>query len=181
MLVFPIVILLIFQLNLTTGDSPCSALDLISSNTNSNDENYSIETEIFNTSYVLKVTLTMKQRISDTSWFIMGANYSSKLIGSWEPLSSADGQSIRCSSSSEQAVTNPSSIFENLNRLTFAFYWMAPPTFNNSVIFIATISERNRTTNSFSSRSIRSNVIQILPKYGRERIRDVNPGRNLFL
>ena len=178
MLVFSIVVLLISQLTLTTGDSPCSELNLIpSSNSKSTDENYSIEIEIFNSSYVLKVSLIMKQRLSDTSWFIMGASNSLKLIGSWEPVRSVDGQSIRCSSLSEQAVTNPSSIFVNLNQLTFAFYWMAPPSFNNTVVFVATIYERNRTTNSFSSRSIQSNTIQIIPKYGRERVRDVNPGR----
>lgn len=180
MLVFSIVVLLISAWTCTSSNSQCSDLNLIPSKSKSNDENYSIETEIFNSSYVIKISLTMKQRISDTSWFIMGATNSSQLIGSWEPLSSADGQVIDCSSSSAaQAVMNPNSILENSNRLRFYFYWMAPSTFNNTVVFVATIYEGNRTNSALFSRSIQSDLIQIEPKYGRDRVRDVDPGKNV--
>ena len=180
MLVFSIVVLLISAWTCTSSTSQCSDLNLIPLKSKSNDENYSIETEIFNSSYVIKISLTMKQRISDTSWFIMGATNSSQLIGLWEPVSSADGQVIDCSSSSAQAVMNPNSILENSNRLRFNFYWMAPSTFNNTVVFIATIYEGNRTNSGLFSRSIQSDLVQIEPKYGQVRVRDVDPGKNVL-
>lgn len=181
MLVFTIVVLFISIWTCTSNNSQCSDLNLIPSNNKSNDDNYSIETEIFNSSYVIKVSLIIKQRISDTSWFIMGATNSSQLIGLWEPLSSADGQVVDCSSSSAQAVMNPNSILENSNRLRFEFYWMAPSTFNKTVVFVATIYENNRTNSGLFSRAIQSDLIQIEPKYGRNRVRDVDICKNISL
>jgi hypothetical protein len=113
--------------------------------------------------------------ISDTSWFIMGASDSSELIGSWQPFTSADGQVIDCLSSSEQAVTNQNSILENPNQLEFTFYWMAPPSFNDTVIFVATIFQQNTTNDNSSLQYIQSTPIQIEQNQGRERYQDVNP------
>ena len=122
----------------------------------------------------------MKQIVSDTSWFIMGASDSLKLIGSWEPFTSADGQVIDCSSSSEQAVTNQNSNLENSNRLQFSFYWMAPPLFNNIVIFVATIFDNNTENDKSSLRYIQSTPIQIQQIQGRERYQDVSPSKLFY-
>jgi hypothetical protein len=96
-----------------------------------------------------------------------------KLIGSWEPFTSADGQVIDCSSSSEQAVTNQNSISKTSN----TFYWMAPPSFNNTVVFVATIFEQDATNEKSSVRYIQSIPIQMTQIQGRERYQDVNPSK----
>jgi hypothetical protein len=124
---------------------------------------------------VIKVSLTIKEIVSDTSWFIMGASDSLKLIGSWQPFTSADGQVIDCSSSSEQVVTNQNLISENPNRLEFTFYWMAPPSFIDTVIFVATIFQQDTTNDESSIQYIQSIPIQIGQIQGRERYQDVNP------
>ncbi len=141
---FPILVFLVHGFFHLSEASQCSELKLTSLNSNT-DDNYSILTEKLRTSNVIKVSLIIEEIVNDTSWFVMGASDSSKLIGSWEPLTSADGQVIDCSSSSEQAVTNQNSISKTPNRFQFTFYWMAPPSFNNTVVFVATIFEKDAT------------------------------------
>jgi hypothetical protein len=170
MFLVSVLIFLVYGFLHISEASQCSELQLTSLNTN-NDDNYSILTEQLNTSNIIKVSLTIKQIVSDTSWFIMGASDSSNLIGSWVPFTPADGQVIDCSSALEQAVTN-----ENLNRLQFTFYWMAPPSFNSTVIFVATIFDQDTT----SLRYIQSIPIQIEQSQGRKQYQDVNPGKFLL-
>jgi len=179
MSLFPILVFLVHGFLHSSDASLCSELKRTSLNT-TNDDNYSILIEKLKSSNVVKVSLTIKQSVSDTSWFVMGASDSSKLIGSWEPFTPADGQVIECSSSSGQAVTSENSTSENPNRLQFTFYWMAPPSFNDTVIFVATIFERDTINETSSLEYIQSIPIQIKQKQGRERYQDVNPGRFLF-
>jgi hypothetical protein len=157
--------------------SLCSELDLTSSNP-INDDFYSIVTEQLKSPNIIKISLVVKQDISDTSWFLMGATDSFKLIGSWQPFTSVDGQLIDCSLSpedqEEQAVSNENSMSENPNRSLFTFYWMAPPSFSKIVTFVATISNSNTTDGNSSSRSIQSIPMQIEQTQGRERYQDVN-------
>jgi len=166
MFVFSILVLLVHHSIHISKASQCSQLDLTPSNTNNTDDNYSISIETLKSSNVLKISLIIKQIVSDNSWFVMGASDSSQLIGSWEPFTPADGQVIDCSSSpSEQAVMN-----QNPNQLEFNFYWMAPPLFNNIVTFVATIFEQDS-----SLRYIQSIPTRITPKQGRDRYQDVSP------
>lgn len=165
MLVFSIVVLFISQLIPALLHSSCSQLNLNPKKANNvNDDNYLIDDEILSSS-IVKVSLRMKKRVNDLSGFIMGGSFSSKLTGLWEPLSSSHGQLIQCSSS-EQAVSNPTLIVENVNRSRFDFYWIAPPSFSDSVVFVATIYEGNRT--------------RFLQSYPIEIGRGVSLGRNLF-
>ena len=169
---FHFLVLVVLVHSLTA--SPCSQLDLTTSNTNNFDENYSIVTETLKSSNVLKISLRIKQIMNENSWFVMGASDSSNLIGSWEPFTPADGQVIECSSSSEQAVTNQDSVSENPNRLEFTFYWMAPPSFNSMVTFIATIIEQDTSNDKSLVRYIQSTPTQIVQKQGRDRYQDVS-------
>jgi hypothetical protein len=172
---FPILIFLVHGILHISEASQCSQLNLTPSNTNNDDNNYSILTKKLKSPNVIKVSLTIKEIVSDTSWFIMGASDSLKLIGSWQPFTSADGQVIDCSSSSEQVVTNQNLISENPNRLEFTFYWMAPPSFIDTVIFVATIFQQDTTNDESSIQYIQSIPIQIGQIQGRERYQDVNP------
>lgn len=154
--------------------SQCSHLILTPSTTSLTDENYSIVIEKLPTSNLIKVSVNIKTITNDGSWFIMGASDSSKLIGSWQPLTAADGQVLDCSSSLsttlEQAVSNENTILESSNRLEFIFYWMAPQSFNQSVTFVATILNNNET----SLRYIQSQPIQIELNEESNRFRDVS-------
>jgi hypothetical protein len=154
--------------------SECSKLNLTPSNT-INDDNYLIQTEKIKSSNIFKVLLIMKQIVRNTSWFMMGASDSSKLIGSWHPFTSIDGQVIECSLPSEQVVTNQNSRLENSNQFQFSFYWMAPPLFSNTVIFVATIFDSNSENDQSSLKYIQSIPIQIEQIQGRERYQDVSP------
>ncbi|CAF3707629.1 unnamed protein product [Rotaria sordida] len=153
--------------------SQCSKLNLTPLNTNS-DDNYSILTERFQSSNIIKVLLIVQQPVSSTSWFLMGASDYSELIGSWQPITSADGEVIECSVFSEQAVTNKKSSLENPNRSEFTFYWMAPPSFSSIVIFVATIFDNSTTNDNNSLRYIQSTPIEIKQTQGPDRYRDVD-------
>ncbi|CAF4549618.1 unnamed protein product [Rotaria sp. Silwood1] len=151
----------------------CSELNLTPLITNG-DDNYSILTNKLKSSNIIKVSLIVKETVSSTTWFLMGASDYSKLIGSWQPFTSADGQVIDCSLFSEQAVTNQKSLLEDSNRLEFTFYWMAPPSFDGTVIFVATIFNNNITNDTSSLRHIQSASIEIEQTQRRDRYQDVN-------
>ncbi len=174
MFVFPVLIFLSQVLLHVSKASECSKLNLTPSNT-INDDNYLIQTEKIKSSNIFKVLLIMKQIVRNTSWFMMGASDSSKLIGSWHPFTSIDGQVIECSLPSEQVVTNQNSRLENSNQFQFSFYWMAPPLFSNTVIFVATIFDSNSENDQSSLKYIQSIPIQIEQIQGRERYQDVSP------
>jgi hypothetical protein len=176
MYLFPVLIFLSQGLLHVSKASQCSELNLTPLNT-INDENYLIQTEQLSVSSIIKVTLTMKQIVSDTSWFIMGASNTLQLIGSWEPFTSADGQVIDCSVASEQAVTNQNSNLDNFSRLQFSFYWMAPPLYNNIVIFVATVFDNNTENEKSSLRYIQSTPVQIQQIQGRQTYQDVSPSK----
>ncbi|UJR30132.1 hypothetical protein I4U23_017673 [Adineta vaga] len=147
--------------------SPCSELDLSTSNKNT-DENYSIQTEKLPSTNILKVSLIKKSIISDTSWFLMGASDSLKLVGSWQPFTPMDGQVIDCSSSSSQIVTNENSLVRNSDQLQYAFYWIPPISLNEPIVFVATIFYRNEKTTMTH--------IQSLPiEINQNRYQDVSP------
>ena len=160
MYLFPVLIFLSQGLLHVSKASNCSELNLTPLNT-INDENYLIQSEQLNSSNIFKVTFTMKQSVSDTSWFIMGASNTLQLIGSWEPFTSADGQVIDCSVATEQAVTNQNSNLDNFSRLQFSFYWTPPPLYNNMVIFVATIFGSNTENGNSSPKYIQSTPVQI--------------------
>jgi hypothetical protein len=171
MSLFPVLIFFSHALLHISQASQCSELNLTPLNTN-NDENYFIQTERIKSSNIIKVSLILKQIVNDTSWFIMGASDTSKLIGSWEPFSSADGQVIDCSTSTEKAVTN-----QNSSRLQFSFYWMAPPSFSNTVIFVATIFDGSTGCDQSSLRYIQSTPTEIEQIQGRDRYQDVSQSK----
>ncbi|UJR32550.1 hypothetical protein I4U23_020012 [Adineta vaga] len=148
--------------------SPCSDLDLSTSNKNI-DENYSIHIETFRSSNIIKVILIRKQILSDTSWFLMGASNTSKLIGLWQPFTPLDGQVTDCSTNLEQAVTNKDSFMQSTNQLRYTFYWMHSNSLNQSIIFVATIFYSNEKS---TIRYIQSLPIEIEHKQGRERYQD---------
>ncbi|CAF4535527.1 unnamed protein product [Rotaria sp. Silwood1] len=151
----------------------CSELNLTPLITNG-DDNYLILTDKLKSSNIIKISLKVKETVSSTTWFLMGASDYSKLIGSWQPFTSADGQVIDCSLFSEQAVTNQKSLLEDSNRLEFTFYWMAPPSFDGTVIFVATIFNNNITNDTSSLRHIQSASIEIEQTQRRDRYQDVN-------
>ncbi|CAM4752695.1 unnamed protein product [Rotaria magnacalcarata] len=153
--------------------SLCSELRLTITNTISNDY-YSILTEQTKSSNLIKVSLTAKQFVGSTSWFIMGASNSSSLIGSWQPFTAADGQIIDCSLFSEQAVTNQNSLIDNGNRSQFTFYWMPPSSFKNTVTFVATIFENYTINDKPSIQYIQSISTDIEQTNERQRYQDVN-------
>lgn len=179
MFLFPVLILVVHGFLHISEAAQCSQLNLPSLDINDN-ENYLISTEKLRTSNIIKVTLTIKQIVNDTSWFIMGASDTLNIIGTWQPFTSADGEVIDCSSSSEQAVTNQNSASENLNRLQFTFYWMPPSTFNDSIIFVATIFEQDTTNDQSFTRHIQSESIQIQQDQERNRYNDVSPSKYLI-
>ena len=177
MSLFPVLVLLVHAILHSSEASQCSELNLTPLNTNT-DDNYSIVIEKLKSSKVIKVSLINKQSVSDTSWFLMGASDSSKLIGAWEPFTPIDGKVIDCSSSLEQAVTNQNSINENPTKSQFTFYWMAPPSSNtNTVIFVATIFYKNPTNDQSTLRYIQSIPIEIQQTQARERYQDISPSK----
>jgi len=180
MSLFPVLVFLVHTFLHISEASQCSELHLTPLNTD-NDENYSILIEKLQSSNVMKISLINKQTVSDTSWFVMGASDSSKLIGSWEPFTPIDGQVIDCLTSSEQAVTNQNSINENPTKSQFTFYWMAPPSLKtNTITFVATIFYNNPTNDKSTVGYIQSIPVQLQQTQGRDRYQDVSPSKLIY-
>ena len=165
--------------------SQCSDLNLTPGSTN-DDGNYFIRTEKMQSSNLVYVSLTVKETAPKASWFLMGASDSTSLIGSWQPFASTDGEVIDCSSSShaleddtaqrsmDQAVSNKNSIDRSATQSIFTFYWMAPPAFNRSVTFVATIFVQTSANELPSLQYIQSIPLAIESSPGRQRYLDVN-------
>ena len=173
---------LLFQL---ARSSQCSDLNLTPGSIN-DDDRYSIRAEKMQSSNLVYVSLTVKQTANVASWFLMGASDSTNLIGSWQPFASTDGQVIDCSPSSDvlgdgtdqqsmdQAVSNKNSINKPINQSIFTFYWMAPPAFNRSVTFVATIFVQASANALPSLQYTQSIPLAIETSPGRQRYLDVN-------
>ena len=156
-----------------TGElTPCSELELTQIYTNS-DPIYSIVTEPIRSSDLIQVKLLIKQSIPDTSWFVMGASDTKKFVGSWQPLTSTDGQVVDCSLSAdaerEEIVSN-----SNLMKSSSIFYWMPSQNSNGVVIFRAKISVKDISTGLSSLRYIESFPINIDLSQEPQRYQDVN-------
>lgn len=180
MTLFSLLIFLLYASLRKSDAFQCSYLHLTSTNTN-NDNNYAIVTERLTSPNIIKVSLIVKQVDNSKLWFIMGASDFSKLIGTWQPFSTGDGQIIDCSSYLGQAVTNENSFSEDSNQLEYIFYWMSPPSFSGTVIFVATITENYTTNDKSSIQYIQSIPIEIEQAQGRQRYYDVNPGNSFDL
>lgn len=165
--------LLIQAILFRVGDlSPCAQLPLTETYTDA-DLIYSIATEPPRSSNIIRITLLIRRGINDTSWFVLGATDGNRLIGSWQPSTSDDGQVLNCASSfgdaREEIVSNTA-----ITQSYYTFFWMPASTFYGTVTFLATVSVKDPSTGVASAKYIRSSPMTIDASPVPQRYQDVN-------
>lgn len=176
-----LVILLIIQASIYLSDAfICSDLDLSASNKNT-DQNYAIFIDKIPSSNVVQVSLTKSSDVSDTSWFLLGATDTSRLVGSWQPFASGDGEVVSCSGMPEQAVTNQARASQSVDQTEFTFYWMPPSGWSTPIVFVATLYYTDSIGETTALRFLQSPPVEFERSSDRDRFQDVSPSESISI
>ena len=153
--------------------SRCSQLDLSQTNL-APDDIFTIEIKKIPSSNLIEVSMVRTTLSKETVWFLMGARHENRLVGSWQPFSSADGEVIDCSSLEINDYPEQLVISKNFTQYQSKFYWMPPESFGGTVAFLSRLFFDDASGGFSSYKYVESESVSISLSLDRHRFQDVN-------